>query len=459
MSRLPGPPLWQQGLEGLRMRRDPLGTIVALHQRYGSVFLTGAGPLKFVWLIGPDAHRQLFVDIERFSWREVTKPVMVVDGETALVVSDGEDHERRRRIVQPAFNIRRLERHIPLMVSEVRQTLTSWSAGDVVNVYEELRACVRRIVIRALFGDRLSGRADDLGDRLQPALDFVDRPLPQVKINLPGTPWHRARVARRRTDELVFAEIEARRREGVDEDADDVLSWLLAASDPEGDGARLTDQEVRDQVVSLIAAGYETTSAAVGWTLWAALANPGIWERVRAEVSDEPIDAERLRSLTYLDGVVSESLRLWPPGAAAGRKLREPIDAAGVRIPAGVIALYSPYVTQRLPELWPDPLTFRPERWDKNDPSYVEPAPLSYLPFGAGPRRCMGFAFALTEIKVLLAEVVRAADLELLTVEEPSPQSIASMRPEGGVAVRVRGVDVPSNSRATTASPRTPEGG
>src|SRR5437763_5985042 len=391
MARLPGPPLWQQGLTGLRMRRDLLGEIVKLHERYGPVFATGAGPLKYVWLIGPDAHRQLFVDIERFSWREVTKPVMVVDGETAVVVSDGEDHERRRRIVQPAFNIRRIERHIPLMVEEARRTLAGWTAGRELNAYEEMRRCIRRIVIRALFGDRLSDRADELGDRLQPALDFVDRPLPQVKIGLPGTPWHQARVARRRTDEPVFAEIEARRRAGRSGDDDDVLGWLLEASDPEGDGAKLTDQEVRDQVVSLIAAGYETTSAAVGWTLWAALANPGVWERLRTEVGDEPVDDYRLRAMTYLDGVVSETLRLWPPGAVAGRQLLKPIEAAGVRIPAGVIALYSPYVTQRLPQLWPHPLEFRPERWDKTDPSYVDPVPLSYLPFGAGPRRCLGF--------------------------------------------------------------------
>src|SRR5437868_11427274 len=188
MARLPGPPLWQQGLTGLRMRRDLLGEIVKLHERYGPVFATGAGPLKYVWLIGPDAHRPLFVGIERFAWREVTKPVMVVDGETALVVSDGDDHERRRRIVQPAFNIRRIERHIPLMVEEAQRTLRAWTVGADVNVYEELRRCIRRIVIRALFGDRLSDLADELGDRLQPALDFVDRPLPQMTINLPGTP-------------------------------------------------------------------------------------------------------------------------------------------------------------------------------------------------------------------------------------------------------------------------------
>jgi hypothetical protein len=456
MARLPGPPLWQQPLWGLRFRRDTLGSLVTLHERYGPVFFTGAGPLKYVWLIGPDAHRELFTGIERFEWRPVTKPVMVVDGETAVVVSDGADHQRRRRIVQPAFNVRRIEGHIPLMVEEARDTVAQWTVGAELDVYEELRRCIRRIVMRALFGDRFSDRADDLGDRLQPALDFVDRPLPQVKVDLPWTAWHRAKVARRRTDELVFAEI-ARRRAADPTGGDDVLSWLLEASDPEGDGARLSDQEVRDQVVSLIAAGYETTSAAVGWTVWASLANRGVWERLRAEVGDEPITPERLRTMAYLDGVVSESLRLWPPGAVAGRKLVDDIEAVGFRIPAGVMAVYSPYVTQRLAACWPDPLVFRPERWDKEAPGYVEPAPLSYVPFGAGPRRCLGFAFALTEIKVLLSEVVRAVDLDLLDTVEPARESIASLRPKGGVHVRVRGVRSVATP-ATSASPRTHAG-
>lgn len=456
MARLPGPPLLQQPLWGLRFRRDPLGSIVTLHERYGPVFFTGAGPLKYVFLIGPDAHRELFTDIERFEWRPVTKPVMVVDGETAVVVSDGEDHQRRRRIVQPAFNIRRIESHVPLMVEEVRRTVAQWTVGAELDVYEALRGCIRRIVMRALFGERFSDRAGELGDRLQPALDFVDRPLPQVKVDLPWTAWHRAKVARRRTDELVFAEIARRRAENT-AGGDDVLSWLMEASDPEGDGARLSDQEVRDQVVSLIAAGYETTSAAVGWTVWASLANPGVWERLRAEVGDDAITPERLRTMTYLDGVVSESLRLWPPGAVAGRKLLCDIEAAGFHIPARAIALYSPYATQRMAACWPDPLAFRPDRWDKDAPGYVEPTPLSYVPFGAGPRRCLGFAFALTEIKVLIGEVVRAVDFDLLDTAEPAGESIASLRPKGGVHVRVR--DARSAAPpATSASPRTHEG-
>jgi cytochrome P450 len=440
MARLPGPKLWAQGLWGVRLRSDPAEALAALQRRYGPVVSTGFGPLQYVWLFGPDAHRELFVDIDRMAWRPATKVLIPVDGDTAIVVSDGEHHLRRRRIVQPAFNIRRIDAQVPLMLDETRSTLNAWTAGREVDGYEELRACVRRIVTRALFGDRLSGQADELGDLLQPALDFLDTPAPQLRVDLPWTQWHKAKVARRGVDQLVFSEIEARRRSATD--GDDVLTWLLEAADPEGEGEPLTDQEVRDQVVSLIAAGYETTSAAVGWTLWAMLSHDGVWDGVRADVEARAgageLTADSVRSMTYLDGVVSESMRLWPPGIAAGRKLLEPIEIAGVRLPAGVLAMYSPYVTQRLPELWPDPLAFRPERWDMDDPTYVEPVPLSYIPFGAGPRRCIGFAFALLEIKVLLAELVRTVDLDLITTAEPGRAGIGSLRPKGGVRVRVR---------------------
>ena len=138
--------------------------------------------------------------------------------------------------------------------------------------------------------------------------------------------------------------------------------------------------------------------------------------------------------------MVNESLRLWPPGVAGGRQVLQPFDAAGVRIPGGVIALYSPYVTHRMPDLWREPLAFRPERWDKDAPGYAEPAPLSFVPFGAGPRRCIGFALAIMEIKVVLAELVRRTDLELLTAQEPGGVGVVSMHPRGGVRVRVRSV-------------------
>jgi cytochrome P450 len=157
-------------------------------------------------------------------------------------------------------------------------------------------------------------------------------------------------------------------------------------------------------------------------------------------VGAAPITAEGLRQLPYLDAVVSESLRLWPPGIAAGRQALQSIDVAGIRIEPGTLVMYYPNVTHRLPEAWPEPLEFRPERWLREAPGYVEPPPLAFLPFGAGPRRCIGFAFALTEIKVLLSEVVRRLDLELVSSADPGRAGLASMRPKHGVRVRVRAV-------------------
>jgi cytochrome P450 len=416
------------------MLRDPAAAMERMAQQYGPVCAMGAGAYRYVYLFGPDAHRELFTDAERFTWREVTKSLIPVDGETAVVVSDGDDHERRRRIVQPAFNIRRIDSMVPLMTGEAERTTAAWRAGDEFDAYWVLRACIRRIVMRALFGERLSGQADDLGDRLQPALDFVSRPLPlQVKVALPGTGWLAARRARRAVDDLVFAEIAYRRAHAVE--SEDVLTWLLAMGD------ELSDVEVRDQVISLIAAGYETTSAAVGWTIYAALVHTGVWTRLRDEVAahvgDGPLTGEAVRAMTFLDGVVNESLRLWPPGVAAGRKTSVELDIDGHRVPAGSLVLYSPYVTQRMAGIWRDPDSFRPERWDPASPAYEETPPLAFVPFGAGPRRCLGFAFALMEIKVIVAHLARSFDLDYLGGDPGRGGGIASMRPRAGVPVRL----------------------
>src|SRR5204863_2452829 len=165
---------WAQARWGLRFLRDPAEAMVALEQRYGPVCAIGVGPLRYLFLFGPEAHRELFAgDIDRFSWRKVTKSLIPVDGDTAIVVSDGDDHRRRRRIVQPAFSVRRLDGHLPLVVEEVNAVIDGWSVGDEVEAYEALRSVVRRVVMRALFGERLVGQADELGRRLEPALAFV----------------------------------------------------------------------------------------------------------------------------------------------------------------------------------------------------------------------------------------------------------------------------------------------
>jgi cytochrome P450 len=438
-ATLPGPGL----IESARLLPSTIATpavaLEQLHRRHGPVVALGRGPFAYVCVFGPEAHQLLMADRpESFRWGEALQPLVAVDGPTALVVSDGDDHRRRRRLVQPAFGIRRVEGYLPIVVDEVGRTIDGWTPGATVDVAEDLRRTVRRIVIRSLFGDRLRDLADEIGDQLEAAIAYVNRsPITRFDHDWPGTPYRRAMKARRAVDEIVFAEIEARR--AAPSDQGDVLSALIAAQE---DGEQpLTDEEVRDQVVSLIAAGYDTTTAGVAWTVHAAFSDPGVRDRARAEVEavvgDGPLTIDLLGSLPYLAGVVSESLRLWPPGAFGGRYVVEDVAFAGHVIPAGTTVVFSQYVAHRDPEHWPDPLRFDPERWVEGSPTFREPAPYTYLPFGGGYRRCIGFALATMEIKVILAELLRRVELTVLD-PTPTPTGIATLSPEGGIRARVR---------------------
>ena len=445
MSRLPGPgPLASLRLLGPMVRR-PYTVLPELHQRYGPVCQVGYGRQRFVFLFGPEANELILSGMpERFLWRDTLAVLIPIDGDTALVVSDGPDHQRRRRLVQPAFGVRRIESYLPVVREELVAGIDSWVDGSVVDVHESLRRCVLRMTIRNLFGDSLGARADELGALLQVGIDYVQRsPATRFDHDWPGTPYRRAMRARRAADQVIYAEISRRRAEGSGiGDGADILSALLAAQDDDGaagDGA-LSDEEVRDQVVSLIAAGYDTTSAAVAWTLLSVATHPEVRERARAEVAlivgDDDLAVPHLAALPYLDAVVSESLRLHPPGPFSARKAIAPFELGGHTIPAGRMVVYSAYETQRDPDIWPDPLRFDPDRWIPGSPTHREPGPFEFVPFGGGYRRCIGFALATQEVKAALVEVLRRVDLEPLA-PDPAPTGIATMSPEGGVPCRV----------------------
>ena len=231
---------------------------------------------------------------------------------------------------------------------------------------------------------------------------------------------------------MISAEVERRRAHGIDADEHpDVLSALLVGADDE----KLTDAEVLDQVRSLIAAGYDTTSAAAAWVVHALGRNPEALAAVRAEVEavigDRPPTLDDLRQLPTVDGVVREVLRLWPPGFVAGRGSIADCEIAGHVVPGGSTVLYSAYVTGRDPELWPDPDRFDPGRWAPGQP---DPPPYAFVPFGGGARRCIGFALATLELQVLVTRLAQRARWRL---ERPDakPTGIASAVPKGGVPI------------------------
>jgi cytochrome P450 len=419
---------------------DVAWTLARLHRRYGPVVDFGYRfPIRAVCLFGPEANKHLLADnADNFLWAEAFRLLEVVDGPTALVMSDGGEHRRRRRLVQPAFAVKRVDAHLDLIVAELDRTLAGWRPGRRLDAHAELRAAVRRIVVRALFGDQMGAVADEIGDRLEPALRYVQRtPLSRLDVDLRWNGYGRARAAASAVDELILGEIARRRREGVDAIASpDTLSALLVAAD-EVDGGEepLADAELCDQIRSLIAAGYDTTSSAAGWLVHALGSNPSVLAALRNEVRDTIGDraptVDDLRAMPLVDGVVRETLRLWPPGVVSGRTAIDDFEVLGYRIAAGSTVLYSPYITHRLPEVWGDPEEFRPERWQDG-----EPVPYSFVPFGGGYRKCIGFALATLELQVL---AVRLAQRVSWTLDQPTarPSGVATFVPKGGVPITI----------------------
>lgn len=421
---------------------DVARTLEHLYAAYGPVVDFGYRvPLRVVCLFGPEANQHVLADnADNFIWAEAFRLLEVVDGPTALVLSDGDLHRRRRRLVQPAFAVRRVDAHLDLIVAEIDRTLGAWRPGRHLDAHADLRATVRRIVVRALFGRQMGERADEIGERLEPALRYVQRtPLTRLDVDLRWNGYGRARDAARAVDEMILAEVGRRRREGVDASANpDTLSALLAAADDDDVGGgveRLTDAELCDQIRSLIAAGYDTTSSTAGWLVHALGANPealaALRDQVRDTIGDRAPTVDDLRSMPLVDGVVRETLRLWPPGTVSGRTAVHDFEVLGHRIPGGSTVLYSPYVTHRLPEVWGDPDQFRPERWQDG-----EPVPYSFVPFGGGPRRCIGFALATLELQAL---AVRLAQRMSWTLDRPDTRGtgVATFAPKGGVPITV----------------------
>ena len=441
MSRLPGPRSPLALLSFFRAaQHDSYAALTDLRERYGQIVRLGVGPATVVFAFGPEANETILSGAPAaFRWREAMKALIPVDGDTALVVTDGEDHARRRRLVQPGFHKRRIDGYVDLMTAEADDVLDPLTTGEVVDAYALFRIAIRRTVVLALFGDHLRTRADEIGELLQPAFDFINLPLlRQLKLPWPGTHYHRARRARAAVDAVIDDEI-ARRASNPTHDGGDVLSMLLATTDEDGVG--LSRAEIRDQVVSLIAAGYDTTAAAMAWIVWRISTEAGIWQDLQQEldavVGDRPIAVDDLPKLLVLDGVVRETLRLHPPGVIAPRKVVGPVQIGGYAIPRGALLLYSAYITGREPGVWSDPEAFRPQRWNPSAPGYEASSPYASVTFGGGARRCIGFAFAELELKLMTAQLVRRVDVSCLLSAPPRPTGIASVMPAGGVPIRI----------------------
>lgn len=403
----------------------PVELLLSLRKRRGPVLRGRVGSGRYVYLLSAEANELVFAHDEWFSVREAMKGLIPVDGETSVVVSDGEDHARRRRLIRPALAPRSTEGYLAAMTESALEAMENLPSNVAVDAYPVFRQAIRRSTVRSLFGPILAEDADRLGEVLQPLLDLVDR-LPQsVEIHrrLRTPVWRRAKTAREVLEAHIDRWIEESRSRGPG--AFGILGLLVHGRD--GDHSGLSHEEIRDQAITLIAAGYETTSAAMGWAVYCLARHQQWQERVLEEarsVVRNPSIAAQQDQVPALLAVISETLRLYPPATITARRVEQPFTVHGQRVEAGEMVVLSPYVVQRDEDLYPSARTFDPSRW------IDAPAPRrgAYIPFGGGVHRCAGSHMATTELVVMISHLVASGPFRASGVA-PRARAFAAMRP------------------------------
>jgi cytochrome P450 len=399
--------------------RDPLTLLLGAYERYGPVFTLRVFHQNVVFMLGPAANHYILVsDAANFSWRDGHYHDLIPFLGDGLLSIDGDFHWQSRRAMLPMFHRERIAASQKLMVDEVEAAMDRWHDGMRVDVYAWTRELALRIAMRALFGmdpDRATAR-HDAAHEFEEALGFWSKDYILQLMRGPGTPWARMQAARRNLDEIVYAELTRRRASG--EHGDDLLGLLLDTQD--GDGLTLSDRHIRDQVMTLMFAGHDTTTSTVAFLFYELARNPGL-----ADAADFDLDL-----------AVDETLRLYPPAWVGPRRSVAPFEFAGVAVPGGVPVEYSSWASHHLPDVWDEPFAFKPERFA---PGRREQLPKgAYVPFGGGSRTCIGMRFGQAEIGVIARAILRRFRLDLEPGYRMHVRQMPTIGPKHGLPVTVR---------------------
>jgi cytochrome P450 len=427
----------------VEFRRDKLAFFTRLAHEYGDVAGFRIGPRPVVLLSDPEMIEQVLATQQKnFVKHFVLNLLRPVLGE-GLVTSEGDLWLHQRRMIQPAFQRSHIEGYAGTMVGHTERMLADWSDGDHLDLHAAMMHLTLSIAAKALLDAEVSGsefravsHALDLLMR-----DFVYRFEGIVKIPLwAPTAWNwRIRRQIRRLDRVIYGIIDRRRQGPLD--GDDLLSRLMKATDAgaENPGARgtMTDRQLRDELMTLLLAGHETTAGALGWTCYLLAQHAEVDDRLRAELQEvlggrTPTAADVPR-LTYTEHVVTESMRVYPPVYAVGRKAARLCEVGGYDVPASTTFLMSQWVLHRDPRFFDDPLEFRPERWANGLAKRIPK--FAYFPFGGGPRVCVGNSFAMLEAVLVLATMAQRFRFELLPRPKVVPWPAVTLRPKHGIHV------------------------
>ncbi len=434
---------------------DPLSLLLDAYERFGPVFTMRVFHGNSVFMIGPEANHYITVShADNFNWREGHMGDLTALLGDGLLTIDGEFHHRSRRIMLPAFHHETIAIALATMEEEIDRALEEWRDGSRIDIYHWTRRLALRIAMRALFGFNpdAAGAQVDIARNFEQGLGFWARAYWLQVLRGPGTPYAQMQKARRTLDVIIFEEIARRRRSG--ERGEDILSLLIDATDE--DGNRLNDRQIRDEVMTLLFAGHDTTTSTVGFMFYELARHPDVAAALREEqervLGGERPDAALLMGgkLELLEMVQDETLRMYPPAWIGARKSIETYEFAGQTVPGGSYVNYSSWVSHRLAHVFPEPNEFRPERFAPAAKAVLPKG--AYVPFGAGSRICIGMRFGKLEIKAIASALLQRFEFELEPGYRLRIRQMPTIGPRHGVPLIVHRRDRAPAQRAPLAA-------
>ena len=423
----------------LDVRNDALGTLQRLAREYGDIVSMPVLHMNRILLNRPDYIQQLLI-LEHAKLQKSTLTKLVVGpllGQ-GLLISEGDFWRRQRRLAQPAFHRSRTNEYSPVMVECALEQAKNWRSGETRNIAEEMMKLTLEVAVRTLFGTTLAGDSDSIGKAMTFLMRYYlrrGRSPWRVPASWPTPANRRARREVEYMDSLIYRIISDRKKDT--QQRNDLLSLLMAAMHE--DGSQMTERQVRDESMTLFVAGHETTALSLSWTWYLLGENPAaearLHEELRAVLGGRPAEVSDLERLPYLNAVVHESLRLYPPAFIMARMNVEPVTVGGYEIPPRSTLLASQWVMHRDARFYEQPERFMPERWLDGLESRLPPG--AYFPFGDGPRRCIGQGFAQLETALVIAAIAQKFRFRLKKDFPVVLEPLVTLRPKYGITMSI----------------------
>ncbi|MGK7876784.1 MAG: cytochrome P450 [Xenococcaceae cyanobacterium] len=444
-AKLPDGPRTPVFIQTIQALVDQFGLLERTHQKYGKIFYfpKSLGFPPFVIFSDPKAIEKVFTappNLFEVS-QQTFVPIKVLLGDNSLVLLDGVKHEKARKLLMPPFHGERMRSYGSTIFEVTKQVIAPWQVGQPFCLRDYTQEISLRVILRTVFGLDEGERYKQLRQVLISWLDIFNSPFKSFSLFFPllqkdlgaWSPWGQFVRQKRLIHEILQAEIDRRRNE-PNNWGEDILSLMLSARDEEGQP--MSDAEIRDELMTMLFAGHETTANSLAWAFYWIHYLPEIRQKLMAELNslNDNADSNTITKLPYLSAIISETLRIYPVVVFVVRQLKEPFEIMGYTFEPGTSLFSCIYLTHHREDIYPESKKFKPERFLEK-----QFYPYEYLPFGGGNRRCLGYAFALFEMKLVLATVLSQVELELLDKHPLKPvRRGITFTPSGGVKMALK---------------------